>query len=206
MALGQAGRFAMGMTIPGVLAFVLGIIAENKKPTGDLATQVVKNGIITCLYPKDFTPALGILAVVSLFISAVISLASLIYPYQGKSISLKTLAKSKGLVTFVVLSMILFMVAEALLLWATILESVHRSHNRHITLVGSCPTAKSGLFGGAAFMALDSTLFWLICLMLTVNVRADHFGYEDEDLKGTYDDVTTTDYGPALGAHIAPRV
>jgi hypothetical protein len=31
MALGQAGKFAMGMTIPGVLAFVLGIIAENKK-------------------------------------------------------------------------------------------------------------------------------------------------------------------------------
>lgn len=55
-------------------------------------------------------------------------------------------------------------------------------------------------------MALDSTLFWLICLMLTINVRADHFGYEDEDVKGTYDDVTTTEYGPALGAHIAPRV
>lgn len=191
MALGQAGRFAMVLTIPGVLAFVLGIIAENKKvsvknisccepsvvismsfiyltllhpirhilfrleegissprgtdlhiaehvesiivssciiclwesyfllcwhlllmtlnrgilqPTGDLATQVVKNGIITCLYPKDFTPALGILASVFLFISAVISLVSLIYPYEGKSISLKTLAKSKGLVTFVVLS------------------------------------------------------------------------------------------------------
>ena len=100
----------------------------------------------------------------------------------------------------------LCLVSEALLLWATILESVHRSHNRHITLVGSCPTAKSGLFGGAAFMALDSTLFWLICLMLTINVRADHFGYEDEDVKGTYDDVTTTEYGPALGAHIAPRV
>lgn len=55
-------------------------------------------------------------------------------------------------------------------------------------------------------MALDSTLFWLICLMLTVNARADHFDYEGEDLKGTYDDVTTTDYGPALGVHMAPRV
>lgn len=31
MALGQAGKFAIVLTIPGVLAFVLGIIAENKK-------------------------------------------------------------------------------------------------------------------------------------------------------------------------------
>lgn len=95
--------------------------------------------------------------------------------------------------------------AEALLLWATILESVHRNHKHHSVLEGSCPTAKAGLFGGAAFMALDSTLFWLICLMLTVNARADHFGFEEEDVKGAYEDVTS-EYGPALGAHITAKV
>lgn len=101
---------------------------------------------------------------------------------------------------------ILFFAAETLLLWATVVESVHRNHNHHSVVSGSCPTAKSGLFGGAAFMALDATLFWLICLMLAVNARADHFGYEDEDGKGTYEDVTSADYGPALGGHITPKV
>jgi hypothetical protein len=97
-------------------------------------------------------------------------------------------------------------VAESLLLWATVLESVHVHHNYHANLAGSCPTAKAGLFGGAAFMALDSTLLWLICLMLAINARADHFGYKEEDVKGNYEDVTSADYGPALGAHITPKV
>lgn len=101
---------------------------------------------------------------------------------------------------------LLFMVAESLLLWATVLESVHRSHKHHSSLAGSCPTAKAGLFGGAAFMALDSTLFWLICLMLAINARADHFGYEEEEVKGNYEDITSADYGPALGAHSTPKV
>jgi hypothetical protein len=65
---------------------------------------IFNNGLTTCLYPKDPTPALGSLAAIFLFISAVIAVVSLIYPYEGKSISLKNLAKSKGLVTFVVLS------------------------------------------------------------------------------------------------------
>ncbi|KAG0567592.1 hypothetical protein KC19_7G146300 [Ceratodon purpureus] len=207
MALGQAGKFALVVTFPGVLAFILGIVAENKKPTGDLARKVISSsGVTSCLYPKDPTIALGSLAAICLFVSAVIGVISLIYPYEGKSISLKNLSKSTGLVAFVILSLLLFIVSEALLLWATILESVHRNHNHHGTLAGSCPTAKAGLFGGAAFMALDSTLFWLICLMLTVNARADHFGYGEEDVRGNYEDVPSAEYGPALGAHITPKV
>lgn len=31
MALGQAGKFALVVAFPGVLAFILGIFAENKK-------------------------------------------------------------------------------------------------------------------------------------------------------------------------------
>lgn len=55
-------------------------------------------------------------------------------------------------------------------------------------------------------MALDSTLFWLICLMLAVNARADHFGYEEEDVKGVYEDVTASEYAPGMGAHITAKV
>lgn len=61
-------------------------------------------GGITCQYPSDPTIVLGSLAAIFLCISAVISLISLIYPYEGKGITMKALAKSKGLVTFVVLS------------------------------------------------------------------------------------------------------
>lgn len=98
--------------------------------------------------------------------------------------------------------------AEALLLWATVLESVHRNDNHHLMLEGSCPTAKAGLFGGAAFMALDSTLFWMICLMLAVNARADHFGYTQEDAKGVYEDVTgASEYAPGIGGqHLTAKV
>ena len=94
------------------------------------------------------------------------------------------------------------------MLWATILEGIHRKQNHHpaALLTGSCPTAKAGLFGGAAFLALDSTLFWLICVMLTLNARADHFGYDEEDMNGKYGDVTAADYSPALGSHITPKV
>jgi len=204
MAIAQPSKFAAVLALPGVLAFILGILAENKKPSGDLAVKLIgRSGLITCNYPKDPTPVLGSLAAVLLFVSAAVAVVSIIYPYEGKNISLKNLAKSKGLVTFVVLSVSLFLVAEALLLWATVLESVHRNQKHHS---GSCPTAKAGLFGGAAFMALDSTLFWLICLMLTVNARADHFGFEEEDVKGAYEDVTSAEYGPALGAHITAKV
>nr|XP_024386205.1 uncharacterized protein LOC112287455 [Physcomitrium patens]PNR46804.1 hypothetical protein PHYPA_013924 [Physcomitrium patens] len=207
MALGQAGTFALVVAFPGVIAFILGIVAENSKPTGDLAVKLVSaSGQTTCLYPKDPTPALGTLAAILLFISATIAVVSLVYPYEGKRISIKNLAKSVGLVTFVVLSLTLFLVAESLLLWATVLESVHRSHNHHSAIPGFCPTAKAGLFGGAAFMALDSTLFWLICLMLVVNARADHFGYEEEDVKGTYEGVTSADYVPPISTHITPKV
>ena len=31
MALGQAGKFALVVAFPGVLAFVFGVVAENKK-------------------------------------------------------------------------------------------------------------------------------------------------------------------------------
>ena len=77
--------------------------------------------------------------------------------------------------------------------WATVTEGLHLSRNVHHNLDTTCPTAKTGLFGGAGFIALDATLFWLVCQMLTLNARADYFD-EDEDAKGHYGQVYETDY------------
>jgi hypothetical protein len=79
-----------------------------------------------------------------------------------------------------------------MLLWATVTESLHRSNNTHQDMHYNCPTAKTGLFGGAAFLALDASLFWLVCQMLALNARAD---YMDEDDKGEYGQVCAAEVG-----------
>lgn len=73
--------------------------------------------------------------------------------------------------------------AAALLLWPTISEQLHITRNIHHNLQTQCPTAKTGLLGGGAFLSLDSALFWLVCLMLANNARDDYFE-ETTDLKG----------------------
>lgn len=87
------------------------------------------------------------------------------------------------------------------MLWATITESLHRSHNIHHNLDAECPTAKTGLFGGAALLALDASLLWLICMMLANNARADYL--EDDDPTGTYGQVVATEYEASLTVHPA---
>ena len=44
----------------------------------------------------------------------------------------------------------------------------------------TCPTAKTGVLGGGAFLSLNSSLLWLACFILASNVRDDYF----EDLDG----------------------
>lgn len=65
--------------------------------------------------------------------------------------------------------------AATLLLWPTITEQLHLSRNVHHDLKTECPTAKTGLLGGGAFVSLDSALFWLVALMLADNAREDYF-------------------------------
>lgn len=72
--------------------------------------------------------------------------------------------------------------AASLLLWPTITEQLHLTRNVHRNPNTDCPTAKTGLLGGGAFVSLDSALFWLVALMLADNAREDHF---DEDLPST---------------------
>lgn len=55
--------------------------------------------------------------------------------------------------------------------------------NVHHNLTTECPTAKTGLLGGGAFVSLDSALFWLVALMLADNAREDHFDEVEKDTK-----------------------
>lgn len=84
--------------------------------------------------------------------------------------------------------------AAALLLWPTITEQLHRSRNVHRNLDTACPTAKTGLLGGGAFVSLDASLLWLVALMLADNAREDYFEEIEEDVKGEYGQVSATDY------------
>jgi len=64
--------------------------------------------------------------------------------------------------------------AATMLLWPTIQEQIHQARNIHKNLNTDCPTAKAGLLGGGAFLSLDSSLFWLVALMLADNAREDY--------------------------------
>ena len=86
--------------------------------------------------------------------------------------------------------------AAALLLWPTITEQLHLSRNVHYTKDYTCPTAKTGLIGGGAFVSLDSCLFWLICLMLTDNAREDYFEEIEESQKEDTTQVISVDFDP----------
>jgi len=86
--------------------------------------------------------------------------------------------------------------AAALLLWPTITEQLHLTHNVHHDVNYACPTAKTGLLGGGAFLSLDSSLLWLIALMLAGNAREDFFedeGGNDGD-KGEYGTASSDNY------------
>lgn len=85
--------------------------------------------------------------------------------------------------------------AAALLLWTTITEQLHLSRNVHHNLQTACPTAKTGLLGGGAFVSLDSSLFWLVALMLADNAREDYFEEVEKDVKGGYEQIDVGDYG-----------
>lgn len=82
-------------------------------------------------------------------------------------------------------------IALAMLVWTTVSEGLHRSRNVHHDLTTRCPTAKTGLFGGGAFLALDAAIFWLICQMLTMNARSDYFNEDDPIVEyGEFNSVT----------------
>ncbi|XXG52344.1 hypothetical protein AAC387_Pa03g0711 [Persea americana] len=191
MAVGRTAQISLAVAFFGVVAFILGVIAENKKPAS--GTPIVGQDVVICKYPADPTIALGSLSVIFLFICVILGLVSVFHPYNGKSVPTEGLFRSTTLAVFFVVAMGVSVLAEAMMMWATITEGLHRSRNVHHYLQTACPTAKTGLFGGAAFLALDASLFWLVCQMLTLNARADYL--EEDDPKGDYGQVLAADYG-----------
>lgn len=161
----------------GVLSFVFGVIAENKKPAS--GTPITGKDVTICKYPADPTVALGFVSFGFLAAATVAGGLSLFYPYKGKTVPRPALFQSTSLFVFFIVALGTTGLAAAMLLWPTITEHNHLVSNVH-QLGNECPTAKTGLLGGGAFLSLDSALFWLVCLMLADNAREDYL----DDLKG----------------------
>ncbi|CDP20874.1 unnamed protein product [Coffea canephora] len=176
----------------GALSFIFGVVAENKKPAS--GTAVTVKDIVICNYPKDPTVALGICSIVFLVAASVAGYLSLFYPYRGKSVPQAALFRNTGFSVFFNIALGLTGLALAMLLWPTITEQLHLSHKVHHNLQTDCPTAKTGLLGGGAFLSLDSALFWLVSLMLADNAREDYF--DEADVKGERVTSQGDDYEP----------
>lgn len=186
----RAAHISLLVAFFGVLSFIFGVVAENKKPAS--GTPIPGKDVVICKYPYDPTVGLGSASVVALFLSTCLGLISVFYPYKGKSVPREALFRSTTLGVFFAVAMGVSVLAEVMMMWASITEGLHIVRNVHHNLDTQCPTAKTGLFGGAAFLALDASLFWLICQMLTLNARADYL--EEEDPKGEYGQVLATEY------------
>lgn len=184
-------QMALIVSFFGVLSFVFGVIAENKKPAA--GTPITGKDVVICKYTGDPTVILGYLSVGFLIITAVVGYFSLFYPYKGRSIPQSALYKSTSFVTFFTIAVFTTGLALALLLWPTIQEQVHLANNVYHNMETECPTAKTGVIGGGAFLSLDSALFWLVALMLASNAREDHF----EEVEGK--DVLSSGYDLKAG-------
>ncbi|XP_039128235.1 uncharacterized protein LOC120264489 [Dioscorea cayenensis subsp. rotundata] len=199
MASTKASHLSLAVALFGCLSFIFGVIAENKKPP--FGTPVPGKDVVICKFPTDPTVALGIVSIAALFISTLLGWLSVFFPYGGKSVPKDIMFRNTTLLVFFTVAVGVFVLGEGMMIWATITEALHRIHNVHQDLNYACPTAKTGLFGGAAFLALDTALFWLVCQMLTQNVRTDYF--EEDDPKGEYGQVLATDYVPTATGHTA---
>ncbi|PKI63972.1 hypothetical protein CRG98_015648 [Punica granatum] len=119
---------------------------------------------------------------------------SVFYPYKGKSIPQSALFQNTSFVVFFLIALGLVGLGGALILWPTIMEQLHINNNVHPLESTSCPTAKTGLLGGGAFLSLDAMLIWLVALMLASNTREDYFEEVEGSSKGDATEVLPGDY------------
>ncbi|KAK7260829.1 hypothetical protein RIF29_27127 [Crotalaria pallida] len=183
-------QMALIVSAFGVVSFILGVIAENKKPAA--GTPVPNGNGVTCKYPTDPTVALGYLSTAFLIASTMAGYLSLFYPYKGQSLPQGVLFKHTTFTVFFNIALFTTGLAATMLLWPTITEQVHLSRKVHSDVNYECPTAKTGLLGGGAFLSLDSSLLWLIALMLADNVREDFFDEDGE--KGEFGKASSDAY------------
>ncbi|KAG8375297.1 hypothetical protein BUALT_Bualt10G0085700 [Buddleja alternifolia] len=177
-------QMSMIVATLGLVSFVFGIIAENKKPAS--GTIITGKGVVICKYPSDPTVALGYLSFAFLVVTTVAGIYSLFYPYKGKSVPSGALFQNTGFLVFFNIALATTGLAASMLLWPTVTEQNHHIHNIHHNLETQCPTAKTGLLGGGAFLSLDSCLFWLVALMLADNARQDYFEDSDDKVAVSY--------------------
>ncbi|XP_020223667.1 uncharacterized protein LOC109805839 [Cajanus cajan] len=188
-------QMALIVSLLGLVSFILGVVAENKKPAAGTPVPGVDGISVTCKYPADPTVALGYLSTAFLVASTVVGYLALFYPYKGKSIPQGVLFKHTTFTVFFNIALFTTGLAATLLLWPTITEQLHLTRNVHRDMSYECPTAKTGLLGGGAFLSLDSSLLWLITLMLAGNAREDFFEEEEEDGdKGEFGAVSSNAY------------
>lgn len=172
-------QMALAVAFCGIVSFILGVVAENKKPAS--GTLITGKGVVICKYPSDPTVALGYLSFAFLLATAVVGHLALFYPYKGKAIPQSALFRSTSFLVFFNISLFATGLAAMLLLWPTIQEQLHIAHNVYHDEQADCPTAKTGLLGGGAFLSLDSSLLWLVALMLANNAREDYFDETEKD-------------------------
>ncbi|KAJ4826143.1 hypothetical protein Tsubulata_042253 [Turnera subulata] len=182
-------QMALLVSTLGVISFILGVVAENKKPAS--GTPITGKGVVICKYPSDITAVLGFLSTAFLLASSFVGHTSLFYGYKGKPVPRSVFYKSTSFSVFYSVALGTSGLALALLLWPSFTEQFHLSRNVHRNLDTQCPTAKTGLLGGGAFVSLDAALFWLVALMLADNTREDYFeeleGGSKGDADGDYD-------------------
>lgn len=187
-------QMALLISFFGVVSFICGVIAENNKPAA--GTPIYGKGVVICKYPSDPTVILGYVSFAALIVSSVFGYMSIFYPYSDRAIPYSALFRSRTMSVFFSIAWLTAGLAAALLLWPTITEQLHLSRRVHHNPTYACPTAKTGVFGGGAFVSLDSCLFWLICLMLTDNARSDYFEEVEDSENGECTQVINVDVNP----------
>ncbi|KAF3321925.1 hypothetical protein FCM35_KLT14141 [Carex littledalei] len=176
MALSTQAKFILNLMFSGILSFVLGISAELKKPPS--GTPIQGAGVIICSFPKDPTIQLGFLSILTAISTSVLGASSVL---SAKDIPRKALFGYRLFYIFFHLTIGVALSGVGMMLWVTVTELLHHLRNVHHDLEYTCPTAKTGLFGGAAFLTLDAMLLWIVTMMLVLNVREDlHRPDEDE--------------------------
>ncbi|KAK4801114.1 hypothetical protein SAY86_021601 [Trapa natans] len=170
---------SLSVAAMGLISFILGVLAENTKPPS--GTPITGKDVVICKYPADPSVYLGYLSVIFLIGSTVMGYRSLFYPYEGKSVPCSALFQTNIVFVFFNISLFTAGLGLTMLLHPTITGHLHRIRNVHRDLETHCPTAKTGVFGGGAFLSLDATLFWLLLLMLVSNAREDYFLEEAEE-------------------------
>ncbi|KAK3135338.1 hypothetical protein QOZ80_5BG0417760 [Eleusine coracana subsp. coracana] len=106
------------------------------------------------------------------------------FPYGGRRVPRKALLGYTPLYVFFHVAVGVTVAGLGMTMWPTVAEAAHRVRNVHRDPGYACPTAKTGVLGGAAFLNLNAMLFWIVCLMLAGNVREDYFDDGDGDAEG----------------------